>query len=50
MLKHGKFEGESFVWVCKNEMWYVKFLCRKPAGQMVRYFDLIKYAKENGYY
>ena len=44
-VSHGKFKGETYEWVCDQKLWYVRWLCEQPAGNMVRFFDLIKFYK-----
>ena len=44
-VSHGKFQGETFEWVCDQKLWYVRWLCEQPAGNMVKFFPLINYYK-----
>ena len=50
IVQHGKFKGKSFLWVANRQEWYIKWLCKQPAGRMVRFFDLIEYALDHDAY
>ena len=48
-VQHGKFEGKTFEWVVSHKPSYINWLCSQPAGNMFRFFDLIKYALDHDF-
>ena len=45
-VRHGKYKGRTYHWVCKHKEAYVQWLTEQPAGSMFRFFGLISYYLE----